>query len=51
MNAQTFSVSRVYQADSGKFCQLTGKSGVYRCDDDVTVGASVVIRDGRVVRP
>lgn len=48
--AQTFSVTRVWQADSGKFCALTGKPGAYRCADDVTEGCSVVVRDGQAVR-
>lgn len=48
---QTHIVDRVYQADSGKFCTLIGKGGVFRCEDDITPGLSVIVQGNRVVRP
>lgn len=48
---QTHIVDRVYQADSGKFCTLLGKGGVFRCEDDITPGLSVIVQGNRVVRP
>lgn len=44
---QTHIVDRVYQADSGKFCTLLGKGGVFRCEDDITPGLSVIVRGTR----
>ncbi|WP_167544766.1 hypothetical protein [Brevundimonas vesicularis] len=48
---QTHIVDRVYQADSGKFCTLIGKPGVFRCDDDVAPSLSVIVQGNRAVRP
>lgn len=48
---QTHIVDRVYQADSGKFCTLLGKGGVFRCEDDITPGLRVFVRGQTVERP